>query len=467
MENNSYLTEMEYVDAIMIVDRHGRIVYSVRYNPRFDSNVCEDDFENIINRNFLEVYPDINPKDSTMIKCINEGRAFYLPQQVFSDYKGRIINTQNLTIPIIRSGKILGAIELSKDITKIEEQIKNKINFSKSVLFKEKVQKDAIYTFEDIITSNKEMLHNIERAKIISNNQSSVIVYGETGTGKELYVQAIHNYSNRRNKPFIVQNCAALPENLFESILFGSVKGAFTGAVDKPGLFEEAHGGTLFLDEINSMPLNLQAKLLRVLQDGRVRRVGGNKEKEVDVRIISAMNIEPIKAMELGQIREDLFYRLSVVNIKLLPLRNRREDIMLYVDYFINIYNKKYNKEITGVSDEVKRLFFNYSWPGNVRELQHIIESSINFVKEGDIKLIHLPVYLNDKINGDNIKENEYSYNIGCSKSLDEVLEGIEKQMIFKALEETNGNITQAASLLKITRQRLHYKLDKYRIELI
>ncbi|MDR7856990.1 sigma 54-interacting transcriptional regulator [Tissierella sp.] len=467
MKDTNYLNEMDYVDAIMIIDRHGRIVYSVRYNPRFDNSFCEGDFESIINRNFLEVYPNINPDESTMINCINDGKPIYIKEQVFSDYKGRVINTQNLTIPIIRSGKILGAVELSKDITKIKEQVNKRIYTGPISITSHKNLQRAKFNFEDIITSNKEMIHNIERAKIISNNTSSVIVYGETGTGKELYVQSIHNHSNRRNKPFVVQNCAALPENLFESILFGSVKGAFTGAVDKPGLFEEAHGGTLFLDEINSMPLNLQAKLLRVLQDGRVRRVGDNNEKEVDVRIIAAMNIEPLKAMELGQIREDLFYRLSVVSLKLLPLRERKEDIMIYVDHFIKLYNLRLDKDVIGVSDEVKELFMEYNWPGNVRELQHVIESSINFVSNEEIKLIHLPVYLSDKISKENkIKnQNEDNYDLDCHSSLDDMLEMVEKQMITKALEKTGGNISKASSILQITRQRLHYKLSKYNIE--
>lgn len=467
MKGTNYLNEMDYVDAIMIIDRHGKIVYSVRYNPRFDNSFCEGDFESIINKNFLEVYPNINPNESTMISCMNNGKPIYLKEQVFSDYKGRVINTQNFTIPIIRSGKILGAIELSKDITKIEEQV-NRKDYPKLInIIGDKNLQRAIFNFEDIITSNKEMIHNIERAKIISNNTSSVIVYGETGTGKELYVQSIHNHSNRRNKPFVVQNCAALPENLFESILFGSVRGAFTGAMDKPGLFEEAHGGTLFLDEVNSMPLNLQAKLLRVLQDGRVRRVGDNKQKEVDVRIIAAMNIDPMKAMELGQIREDLFYRLSVVSLKLLPLRQRKEDILLYVDHFINLYNHKLNKDVIGVSDEVKELFMDYDWPGNVRELQHIIESSINFVLNEEIRLIHLPVYLSDKISkGRSIRtQNEDNYDISHHESLDEMIETMEKQMIIKTLKKTGGNISKAASILKVTRQRLHYKLSKYDIE--
>lgn len=462
MVKNNILSNIDYVDAIMIVDENGKIVYSVRYNPRFDKYGSENDFINIINKNYLEIYPDINPNDSSITKCINEGKVVYRPQQIFNDYKGRVINTQNITIPIIKTGKILGAIELSKDITKIQEKLKGKIHIVQK--YPEKDVRGTNYTFDNIITTNRIMLHNIERAKIIADNKSSVIVYGETGTGKELYVQSIHSYSNRKDKPFIVQNCAALPENLFESILFGSVKGAFTGAISKAGLFEEAHGGTLFLDEVNSMPLNLQAKLLRVLQDGKVRRLGDSKEKEVDVRIIAAMNIEPIKAMELGQIREDLFYRLSVVNIKLLPLRDRKEDIMLYVDHFINVYNNKYKKSIESISDDVKELFFSYNWPGNVRELQHIIESSINFVQDKKIRMVHLPVYLSEKELESN-NSIEGVYNTKESKSLDEAIEVMEKQMIIKALEESNGNVTKAASILKITRQRLHYKIAKHRIK--
>lgn len=467
METN-YLNEMDYVDEIMIVDRNGTIVYSVRFNPRFDKGSSENDLESIINKNFLEVFPSINPNESTVLTCMNEGRPIYQREQQFCDYKGNIINTQNITIPITKMGKILGAIELSKDITKIEEQENKKIYSKQRGILTQKNLQRARFNFEDIITNNKEMLHNIERAKIISNNTSSVLVYGETGTGKELFVQSIHNHSNRRDKPFIVQNCAALPESLFESILFGSVKGAFTGAIDKPGLFEAANGGTLFLDEINSMPLNLQAKLLRVLQDGQVRRVGDNKEKIVDVRIIAAMNIEPIQAMELGLIREDLFYRLSVVSLKMIPLRKRKEDIMLYVDYFMNHYNLEFNKKIIDISDEVKELFLEYNWPGNVRELQHVIESSINFVNNGKMKLIHLPVYLSDKLNEENnIKtQNEGDSNLSSNPSLDEMIEIVEKQMIVDALEKTAGNISKAASILKVTRQRLHYKLSKYNIEI-
>ena len=365
----------------------------------------------------------------------------------------------------------LTLVELSKDITKIKERTKKRSHQEQIIVHNQKNLRRAKFSFDDIITSNTEMLRNIEKAKIISNNSSSVIVYGETGTGKELYVQSIHNYSDRKNKPFIVQNCAALPENLFESILFGSIKGAYTGAVDRPGLFEEANGGTLFLDEINLMPINLQSKLLRVLQDGRVRRVGDSKERLVDVRIISAMNIEPTEAIRLNQIRKDLFYRLSVVSLKLLPLRDRMEDILLYANHFIDMYNNKLHKDVIGISDEVEQLFLEYDWPGNVRELQHVIESSINFVTKDKIQLIHLPVYLSDKINKEKIEKDSIKFkkvsDLSCQSSLDEMLEEVEKQMIIKALKKTGGNISKAASILKVTRQRLHYRLSKYNIEYI
>lgn len=460
---------MKYVDAIMIVDHNGRIVYSVRFNPRFDKDGCEDEFESIINRNFLEVYSSIKPEESSVINCIKYGVPIHRESQKFYDKKGRVYNTQNLTLPIIRSGKILGAVELSKDITSIKENtdLKDKDTIPVIETLHKENKFSANYEFSDIITRNKEMINNIKKAKTVADSSSSVLVYGETGTGKELYVQSIHNYSLRRHRPFIAQNCAALPESLFESILFGSVKGAFTGAADKPGLFEQANGGTLFLDEINSMPINLQAKLLRVLQDGIVRRVGDEKNRKVDVRIMAAMNVDPLKAVELGQLREDLFYRLNVVSLKLIPLRKRREDILLYVEYFIDKYNEELNKNVKGISSEVEELFMQYDWPGNVRELQHIIEAAINIVEDGYIELENLPIYLSEKIeveDDESLEEHFYFSLLEGMESLDSVVDNIEKKMIIDALGKSKGNISKAAEALKITRQRLYYKLEKYNI---
>jgi arginine utilization regulatory protein len=286
------------------------------------------------------------------------------------------------------------------------------------------------------------------------------LIYGATGTGKELFVQAIHNYGLRRNKPFVAQNCAALPETLFESILFGTVKGAFTGASDKPGLFELAHGGTLFLDEINSMPLNLQSKLLRVLQDGVVRRIGGIKDIKVDVRIIAAMNVEPTYAISNKHLREDLFYRLNVMSIKLILLCDRKEDIPLLTEYFIKKYNNLLNKSVQGVTKDVEILFSMHNWPGNVRELQHVIEASMNIVSSGKIDVKHLPIYLNEVFNDD-----KKVCEMDEIKPLNDVVEMVERNMIKKALEKSGGNVTKASKLLKVPRQTLQYKIYKYGLE--
>ena len=455
--------DIESVDAILIVDRSGNIVYSVRYNPRFDNSSVQNDFADIINKSFLEIYPELDIEESTIMNCLKYGTPQYLENQIFRDNKGRVYNTQNLTLPIIKRGKISGAIEISRDITKVNEMnegLKTRKTIHIPVTKKTDNGKNtAKYTFDDIITKNEEMKCNIEKAKMIANSTSPVLVYGETGTGKELFVQAIHNYSKRHNEPFIAQNCAALPENLFESILFGSVKGSFTGALDRPGLFELADGGTLFLDEINSMPNGLQAKLLRVLQDGVIRRIGDSKARKINVRIITAMNKDPIKSVKRGDLREDLFYRLNVVSIKLLPLRKRKEDISLYIPYFIDKYNKKLGKNVSGISKEVKDLFYKYHWPGNVRELQHMIESSINILDSGNIQLKHLPIYLIENTNVDtadtDIKE---------TRPLKQEIESLEKQLIINALKKTGGAITDAADILGIPRQTLHYKMKKYSI---
>lgn len=465
--------QIEYVDGISVVDSKGRIVYSVRYNPRFDESYNEGEFNKLINRSVWELYPDVNPQESTIINCIENGIPIYNKNQVFHDFQGRLLATQNLTIPIIKMGKVLGAIELSKDITKIQDltESNNRSKDKKSYFIGNTTLKEETvvkYKFDDIITKNTDMLENIKKAKLIADSSSTVMVYGETGTGKELFVHSIHNYSPRRNKAFIAQNCAALPENLFESLLFGAVKGAYTGAEDKAGLFELADGGTLFLDEINSMSINLQAKLLRVLQDGFVRRVGDTKDRKVDVRVITAMNVNPVDAVRKRQIREDLFYRLNVNSVKLTPLRNRKEDIIILVDHFIHKYNKQFNCSVQGIEQEVEMLFMLYNWPGNVRELQHVIEAAMNIVKYDRIGIKHLPIYLNDAITSTNAEDNDYvpeAGDVDTIKKMAEMMDAMERKMIEEALKRSGGNVSKASKLVGMPRQTLQYKMVKHRIK--
>jgi arginine utilization regulatory protein len=459
---------MDYIDSLAIVDRNFKVVHSYRYNPRFDDDLLENIYLDYINKNFFEVYPEISPEQSTMYDAIKNNRVVYKDNQRFHDFKGRVFNTRNLTIPIVRKGEVVGAIEISKDITSIDDLDKGphkNSNMDINVITNFEMEQ---LTFDDIMTNNTEMFENIRKAKIFSNSLNPTLIYGETGTGKELFVQAMVNYSNKSRLKFIVQNCAAVPENLFESILFGSVKGAYTGAENKAGLFEQADGGILFLDELNSMPFQIQAKILRVLQDGIIRPLGSNKVKHVNVKIIAAMNIDPIKAIEKKNLREDLFYRFSSNMIKLIPLRDRKEDILLYVNYFIKIYNKVYNKEVLGLTKPMTDIFFNYEWRGNVRELKHIIESMISVSEDKIMAVKNLPIYMKGSIdlnlNKQVLKDDEVIMNEPII-NLQEVLDKTEKNIIIKMLIRTKGHITNASELLGIPRQTLKYRMNKLNID--
>ncbi|WP_175412987.1 sigma 54-interacting transcriptional regulator [Clostridium sp. AWRP] len=455
----AFNTNFNSIDSLSITDSNGKIVYLVRYNPRF-GNDKGNTYDNIIDKNILEAYPSLSQETSTVFQCIKKSKPIYKEGQKLYDNNGNPYFTENLTIPIIRSGKIVGTVELSKDITSIKDienvSLLNNINKHKYM----KISKEELkYSFDDIITVNDKMIENIKKGKLIADSPSSVLVYGETGTGKELFVQSIHNFSKNSNKPFVVQNCAAIPETLFESTFFGTTQGAYTGATNKSGLFEQADGGTLFLDEINSMPLHLQTKLLRVLQDGCIRRIGDIKDKKVNVRIMAAMNEDPKTALNKRHIRKDLFYRLGVITIKLIPLRDRKEDIPLLINYFLNYYNKIFNKKVAGITNNVGKLLYQYDWPGNIRELQHVIESSINLISDGYIDIKHLPIYFSDLNNYDDL--NNYKSEEG---TFSETMNFFEKEKIKSAMKISNGNITKSAKLLKIPRQTLQYKIKKYKL---
>lgn len=248
------------------------------------------------------------------------------------------------------------------------------------------------YDFSHIIGESPAIKKIIEEVKKIANAKSNVLLLGETGTGKELIARAIHFSSNRAEKPFIPINCSAIPENLLESELFGHIRGAFTGAVSsKRGLFEEANGGTVFLDEIGDLPLSLQAKLLRVLEDQEIRPIGSNQSIKVDIRFISATNKDLLHLVREGKFREDLFYRLNVISIVLPPLRERGEDIELLTRYFIERYSREHGKEVKGIDENALRLLKKYHWPGNIRELQNVIERAVLITEDGWLKKEHLP----------------------------------------------------------------------------
>ncbi len=306
------------------------------------------------------------------------------------------------------------------------------------------------YSFEDIIGCSEKLISCKERALKASRTSSHVLIFGETGTGKEMFVQAIHNSSNRNKKPFIAQNCAAIPSNLLEAILFGTVKGCFTGAEDRKGLFELANSGTLYLDELNSMPLELQGKILRAIQEGNIRRIGNAASRNIDVRIIASLNELPELLIEQGKLRSDLYYRLNVVRIDIPPLRHRKEDIPRLVNYFTYKYNKAFNGRIAGIEESALERLIIWDWDGNVRELENIIESVFNLKLEGYITLKDLK----------KIGFTRYTK----LKPLVERLKEAERLYILEALTITQNNVTKAAELLKIPRQTLQSKMKRLNI---
>jgi sigma-54 dependent transcriptional regulator, acetoin dehydrogenase operon transcriptional activator AcoR len=321
----------------------------------------------------------------------------------------------------------------------------------------------AIYTFDKIIGQDSHFVQTIEYAKKIADSRSNVLIMGESGTGKELFAQAIHNYSNRQDEPFIALNCGAIPRNLIESELFGYEGGAFTGSksAGQPGKFQIADGGTIFLDEIGEMPLDMQTRLIRVIEEGTMSRIGSNKEIVLDVRVIAATNKDLSVEVEAGNFRKDLYYRLNVLPIRLMPLRERRTDIPLLVQYFMDRISLKLNKKSVAINEETMKAMMEYEWPGNVRELENIIELIVNTEAIPDsFSNIRHHSYLND------VGEGEMLGKVGTGDFNEENLnlDFIEKTSILRALRLNKGNITQCAKTLGIGRNTLYRKMESYNI---
>ncbi|SHH61821.1 sigma-54 interaction domain-containing protein [Sporanaerobacter acetigenes] len=426
------------------------------------------DSKAVLNKDILEIFPSLDEESSTLINVLNTGDAILNRTQTYLNYKGQKITSLNSTIPLYYKEEIVGALEISQNVTYIKKlsdqliDLQNELSTGKQENKKIGIKK---YVFKDIIGNNKELKKSIYIGRRASESPSSVLIYGETGSGKELFAQSIHYEGSRKNKPFIAQNCAAIPESLLEGILFGTEKGGFTGAVDRPGIFEEANGGTLMLDEINSMALSLQSKLLRVLQEGYIRRVGGTKDIPVDVKIIATTNEEPIESVKKGTLRKDLYYRLNVMYIKIPPLRERLDDIPILCEYFIKKYNKILNKDVWMLSEEVLSCFKNYHWPGNVRELENAIESAMNYISEDEHVLKKEYFISCDHIfSSGNSSKSVLMDEINEDKPLPKILESIERALIEKTLAQNKYNISRTANELGIKRQTLQHKMKKYEI---
>ena len=421
--------------AVVSIDKEGNIdKYNVKFKEIF--NMRDD---NIDGENIFQLLDFIKKPSTNDLKKHKTGVFYY--KENSRNLKG-IYNVSEIAVKNKLKGYVIDFIE-NKDAIK---------NYNK-------INKDYKITLDNIISESEIMEHTKQKALIASKSNSTVLITGESGTGKELFARAIHNHSDRVDNTFVTVNCAAIPDNLLESELFGYEEGAFTGAKKggKLGKFEIAHKGTIFLDEIGDMSLHLQGKLLRVLQERELDKIGGKSNILIDVRVIAATNKNLVELVEKGQFREDLYYRLNVIPITLPALRQRKNDIPLLIDYMIKEYAHKLNKEVIGIEDDAKKTLIDYSWPGNVRELQNVIEYSINMSNSSLLNLDIIP---------NNIKSKYYDEKSNKCEEI-RTLEDLEKEEISKALNKFKHykkDKELVAKSLGISRATLYRKLEKYNL---
>ena len=440
-------------DSVLICDVRGKVLYYQDYNDQI--NMIRD--EEAVGRSIYELYPFFKREDFTTFRAIDQKKPILNELQLF-EVNGVPKKSLNSSYPLINETGVLGCMTLSVELTDNSHRQKKMRLLSK-------------YNFEDIITQNRKFKESFETLKRIAATDASVLIYGETGTGKELIAHTIHANSPRRGLPFLIQNCAAIPDNLMESILFGSSKGSFTGAIDKAGLFEVSDGGTLYLDEVNSLSLDLQGKLLRALENNSIRRIGENEEREVDVRIIASTNENLAKMVKENRFRKDLFYSLNVTNYAIPSLRERTDDIPLLCDHYINIFNQRLNHSIIGLDSEVLAFFRAYPWDGNVRELKNVLEHSCTIKPDGMITIHDLPEYMFNQRTLESVVLKEQIFTstqlavealIKPGTSLDAQLSILEEEILRGAVVRNRYNISKTAAELKISRQTLYGKLKKY-----
>ncbi|WP_449537319.1 sigma-54 interaction domain-containing protein [Ferdinandcohnia sp. Marseille-Q9671] len=432
---------------IVVVDHQGRIIY-------FNKNYC--DFLEVNREDVIGLHVTDVIENTRMHIVVQTGKEeIGSPHYIKGNYM--IANR----IPILSDDKIVGAVGTvifkdPKELNKMNSQIKSLMSQLQTYIEDWQENNGAKYSLNDIKTQSRQVLELKEKVKSIASGDISVLIRGESGTGKELFAHSIHQLSGRSHNPFIKINCGAIPEHLLESELFGYEEGAFTGAKKggKKGKFVLAHGGTIFLDEVGDMPLPMQIKLLRVLQEKEVEPVGGLEPIPVDVRVIAATNRPLEQMIEEKRFREDLFYRINVIPFTIPPLRERPEDIVPLTQFFIEKISKRSGKRISSIDEEVMTIFRQHQWPGNLRELENVIEAAVHLTSGERIQISSLPDYLVD----------DPKLLIG-QKSLKEILEDTEKRVLEKTLQKYNDDKQLAAKALGISKSSMYEKLKKCKLD--
>lgn len=461
--------------GVLMTDSDGIMIFYNSVQAMIDKLNPAD----VLGKKITDVYR-YNNDSSTCMRVLRHGKPIINYALSYQSRNANVGNTIHSVFPLYRDGKIAGTICFVKDYNILERNIPAFLGPKNNEVFAEGTE----FTFASIIGSAPAFVNALRTAKMAANSPSPVMLYGETGTGKELFAQAIHNFHYDNKQHYIDINCAAIPETLIEGLLFGTAKGAYTGAIDRAGLLEAANGGTIYLDEINSMPLSLQGKLLRVLQEKKIRRVGSLDNLPFDCKVICSVNEEPTQLVKSGLFRMDLFYRLAVVYIHIPALRDRLVDIEELGRHFLQKYNYMLGKKLVNISPEVIDFFWNYSWPGNIRELQHIIESAVNMAGSNDqtlnlehcyiANLLGITTITTDFVNNfeySSQRQNFHSLNISqgapakTRRSLSESSAALESESIVAALKKNRGNIAAAARELSVSRQLLNYKVKKYNLQ--
>ena len=464
--NSIIETSGKKYDSLSIINKEGIVEYTKRIKNDLDMISYDKDR---MGKTIFEAFQNLNVNNSSVLKTIYSGKVTKNERQVLISGNTKVV-VEGDTYPIFDDhGNLQGVVDA---LRYLEYYNYNKANDSED---------DGVLSA--IVTKSQKLKRIKDRLPEIARNDSNVFLYGETGTGKEIFARAIHLLSNRKNHPMITQNCAAIPQNLMESTFFGTETGGFTGAENKLGLFELANHGTLFLDEINSMDVQMQAKLLTAMEKGVIRRVGGQRDIPFDTRIICASNEQPQVLMQSGRFREDFYYRISSVKISIPPLRERREDIIPLTEHYIKLYDRKMGKSITGLTEMTLETFMNWYWPGNVRELRNTIESAFNFETTDKITLGSISELLEEINNkgaeyhgliesGNKALSDGQSSDIervkqmlaaGCV-NIEDLLEDYERKIILEALKQ-NRKLKVAAEKLGISPQRLDYRLRKLNLK--
>ena len=464
-------------EAIAIVDTRGVFVYYNQASAVLDG--CTREFA--LGKTPMDLYPSMKKEDSTMLTALS-GQKYIDSHTNYFNATGSLIIYQHTTLPIFGENRqIIGAIEVGHDLSKATK-INNQLYQLNKRLASRLTGNGQLSAEQKIVTRSPRMHEAIEKAKQFAATQIPVIIYGESGTGKELFANLIFENSERHNKPFVVLNCGALSDNLIESSLFGTVKGAFTGAENSEGFLAMADGGTLFLDEFNSMPMPMQVKLLRFLQLKTYCRVGSSKTMMSDARIIVAMNERPEALIEKGRLRADLYWRLNVANLELPSLKDRPEDIALLAEHFIAKHAGEVSHTITGLSTTAAKALQSLEWPGNVRMLENVVlRSMVLQDHDGELETIVKDVdtfenHLHEKKNGPVEAEPSkvaHPRHITLTStafdddfSFDELVSHFEKELIIEAMNRASGNTSAAAQILKMKRTTLSYKIKKYGLKI-